>query len=1544
VSFHGNVVLGAGDTSTLFLGNVTLDAGASGMSLTSAHDIRFGSNSASNDLTLKGPGSVSIITNGSGSSLEVTARVDGATNLILNTSESATFSGAVGGMTPLGTGTGAALLIESAFPAVTTFDQTVQTNSGIVQQTSAGPITFQGNVTLGALGTDTDSDFHENVNLAGITLTSAGNLTFGDAPASDRLTLSTGAVVIDTSAANKNVVFDARIDGAQSLTVNSGNGTTTFAGAIGSIQPLTNLTTDALGLTQINTGSITTTANQTFNDPVTLGASSVLAGVNVTFGSSLDDDGNLSTPSGLTVNATGVARFGGAVGSGSPLDSITTDITPGSESTSLNGNITTVGNTVTFNDAVVLTSDVTITDSGATGVTFASTVSGAKNLTLVVTRPTKFQGAVSIGSSLGASLNVNSAGGTTFSSTVQTASGITQAATAGLMTFNGNVTIAAGNTATTFNGNIVLNGVSMISSRGIVFGATTSNQVTLSGASVTIQTTGLNGTLAFNSKIDGNVNTTITSSVGTTLVAAIGGTTPLNSLALTSNGALTVGQNITTNNSLSLMVPEDPLFLNIDNISITGAVVKSLSGSVTLQAGDNVSVDNASSILAAGAVTIDGDYNDNDANGAVFTLSGAMTGSSVNIVGGPFGDMFNVNAATVNNWVLNGGTGADNYNISATAVTSGTLTIADSGSDAGTDLLTISGGSGANSFVTTATQTIFNGTGTVNYNSNLEQLSLVGGGVADSFDVTPSTTMPITIAGGAPSTAPGDVLTYHGAGSASAVPDGVVTLAGFANVTYTGIEGVTPIVNAGTDVNLTAGNSLNFNGSFSDPDAGPWTATVNYGNGSGTLPLALGAGNSFTLSDIYNTAGTYTATVSVTNSNDLIVGTSSFHVVVTGVAAPPPDVTGLFVSSTQWDPEFLSHAPMTTGLGYEIPTNSGQLLDLPWINLNEVSIQFSENVNVAEADLVLASTSLGSYGFQSFSYNATNDTATWILTQTIAADKLLVDLAGSGSSPVTSVSSGLTLDGDWTDSSGATHSGNGVAGGDFTFHFNVLPGDVNQDGQVKSADVLLVRNAQFTAYPNAGYSAFYNVNGSGLDPSFHTEILVDDVLDVRNLQFTTLPAGAPPSPVVFPSFVVPGNGNGNDYDNGNGDDAPILVSLVSGSSVTDTTSTVPVDPPAPDGSSSDGGSSDPGSTDGSGLDVAAAATGADDTSDSGTATAASDGSDTTAVVSAPVATVTAASPTDGSGDDTSVVQATVDSIADSSAVAAAAPLVVSDNTAAPIAAPAATAAASYAAPAPSQNSAPLAANVASAIGLPAVSGSQDAGDAAASPVAAEQAVSLAPAQDSTAAPLDLAMNSVPTAALNLVFPTAAGSLPAQSTTAGGAPSPAADEDPVSPELIVEPTFNVIPPAIGEAVVSSNSAGVSQQPAMTVNMQRTSATEENESLVPSLPIFGLAAAPIAVLPDEDSDHVSLPWAAFSNVYGNLGASGYSALVGPLGSDVDEFGIADSFSDVEMLKAIDQALSPVAIRPHESERDAAVDDLEAFDRVAGLQGFVEDSETA
>jgi len=80
------------------------------------------------------------------------------------------------------------------------------------------------------------------------------------------------------------------------------------------------------------------------------------------------------------------------------------------------------------------------------------------------------------------------------------------------------------------------------------------------------------------------------------------------------------------------------------------------------------------------------------------------------------------------------------------------------------------------------------------------------------------------------------------------------------------VTNLAPTVNLGGAVELTFDPTLRQSGTFSDPGTTEtYYATVDYGDGSGGRALAL-SGNSFLLDHVYGTAGTYTVSVTVTDS------------------------------------------------------------------------------------------------------------------------------------------------------------------------------------------------------------------------------------------------------------------------------------------------------------------------------------------------------------------------------------------------------------------------------------------------------------------------------------------------------------------------------------------------------------------------------------------------------------------------------------------------------------------------------------------------------
>jgi DNA/RNA endonuclease G (NUC1)/PKD repeat protein len=95
------------------------------------------------------------------------------------------------------------------------------------------------------------------------------------------------------------------------------------------------------------------------------------------------------------------------------------------------------------------------------------------------------------------------------------------------------------------------------------------------------------------------------------------------------------------------------------------------------------------------------------------------------------------------------------------------------------------------------------------------------------------------------------------------------------------VTNVAPTVNAFAGATLLPGESYSATGSFTDPGPDSWTATVNYGDGSGTQPLAL-SGTGFSLGHTYTAAGTYTVTVTVTDDGGMVGTQTATVTVLTG--------------------------------------------------------------------------------------------------------------------------------------------------------------------------------------------------------------------------------------------------------------------------------------------------------------------------------------------------------------------------------------------------------------------------------------------------------------------------------------------------------------------------------------------------------------------------------------------------------------------------------------------------------------------------------------
>ena len=318
-------------------------------------------------------------------------------------------------------------------------------------------------------------------------------------------------------------------------------------------------------------------------------------------------------------------------------------------------------------------------------------------------------------------------------------------------------------------------------------------------------------------------------------------------------------------------------------------------------------------------------------------------------------------------------------------------------------------------------------------------------------------------------------------------------------------------------------------GTFSstDPDAGnTFTYSLVSGMGStdNTSFAISGSALQTAASFDFEAKSSYSIRVRSTDQGGLWFE-QVFAINVTDVDEVAPTVTAIYVRGSSWASGYLSFLAANMGgssatYGYAIPVGSGtaQLQTLPWRNLNQISLAFSEEVSVSQAQFAIVG-SVGSYSVSGFSYSSADRVATWSLSAAIGPDKLYVALPGSGATPVTDAAAN-SLDGEWTNPSSYTDagstssfpSGNGTAGGDFAFRFDVLPGDSTGGslGKVNVADVAQSKSRSTLAVSSSSYRSDFDGNNL---------INVADVAYVKSKSsIYSLPVDPPVLPVFGPVF------------------------------------------------------------------------------------------------------------------------------------------------------------------------------------------------------------------------------------------------------------------------------------------------------------------------------------------------------------------------------------------------------------------------------------------
>jgi len=716
-----------------------------------------------------------------------------------------------------------------------TFASTLDGGQDLTLTAGTGSVTFSGVVGATRLGDVTIASANN------VTATTFSAATLTQAAGTGTTTLN-GAVNtnaaggISLTGTNLAVNNTITTTGAGPVTVNE-SGTATFAAA-GDINA-----DGAVSLTA--TGGIATAGDvTTTNDDVTYASATTLTG-NIVINAGAGNVAFNSTLNGafsLDANSTGTTTFGGAVGVGTALTSLTTNA---GGATAINGGAVTTTGAQTYGDAVTLGVATTLI---GVGNTFSSTVNGPGALTVNDSGTTTFTGAVGGGTAL-TSLTTNAGGTTAINGGAVT--------TTGAQTYGDAVTLGAATTLTGV-GNTFANTVNGAQTLSIVdSGTTTFSGAVGGGTALTSLTTNAGGTTAING---GAVTTTgaqtygdaVTLGVATTLIG-VGNTF---SSTVNGPGALTVNDSGTT--------------------TFTGAVGTTTAlASLTTNAGGTTAI-NGGAVTTSGAQT----YNDAVTLGAATTLTGVGNTFASTVNGAQTLSIIDSGTTTFNG-AVGGGTALTSLTTNAggtTAINGGAVTT--TGAQSYGDAVTLN----ANTTLITTNSAVAFASILNSFNATARNLTINTGSGAVTFGGTIGGVNPLGILTINNTAAAGLALPTTTVQTLNATTNGAITQSG--NLVVAGNTTLAP--GPGNNVTLTqAGN--NFGGPVGVTngnnvtlvdanilDLGPiaitgnLTATATTGDITNTGGALLIGGNSLF------TASAVGASISVNNAGNNFTGTVTF--------------------------------------------------------------------------------------------------------------------------------------------------------------------------------------------------------------------------------------------------------------------------------------------------------------------------------------------------------------------------------------------------------------------------------------------------------------------------------------------------------------------------------------------------------------------------------------------------------------------------------------------------------------------------------------------
>jgi hypothetical protein len=222
----------------------------------------------------------------------------------------------------------------------------------------------------------------------------------------------------------------------------------------------------------------------------------------------------------------------------------------------------------------------------------------------------------------------------------------------------------------------------------------------------------------------------------------------------------------------------------------------------------------------------------------------------------------------------------------------------------------------------------------------------------------------------------------------------------------------------------------------------------------------------------------------------------------------PAEVSGLYVKGSTWSSAFDSYLASNTlgntatpSLGYALQTGTAQSATLPWTNVDTIEARFNQPVlGVGQNSLVLSGGTAGSTPLVTGFSSLGNNTYAWTLSGPLTNNRYEISFLSSGITDAR----GAALDGEWSSgtSTFSAGDGNGLAGGNFNFLFNVTPGDADQTSLVNANDYNKVRAKLGDVTSSTAYTPFVDLDGNGL-------INANDYNSIRARLGATLPISAP---------------------------------------------------------------------------------------------------------------------------------------------------------------------------------------------------------------------------------------------------------------------------------------------------------------------------------------------------------------------------------------------------------------------------------------------------